>query len=394
MDARQNETAGGVGFLRQLFAERPAAPAPPGDPLGDATLLALRRHGIRLTPEAFTLWYRHLAGERPDLSRRLKDLEARGEAFDASLIGALHERYFGADQAALLVAEASRNALRLLARLEEDLAGAEAEAAARAERIGRLGHKLEAPSGGATDGAAPSPSTAVSPSAEVHARYAEIRALVVELARETDGMRLAAGRLQRRVVEGAAEITQLRAALGVGEGADEIDPVSGVARQRRLERALERAVVAAEAAGRPLVYMIVDLDRFAAFNEACGRRLGDLMLKAVARQIGLTLRRQDMVGRLEGAAFGVVLVDTGLDDGTALAERLCRDIAALTLETGGTGTDIPAVTVAIGVALSHPGEPLQRLVGRADRARRQAREAGGNRTLSERSIAVVGRPKA
>lgn len=381
VDGRRSETAGGLGFLRQLFAERQAAPPPLDDPLGDATLLALRRHGIRLTPESFTLWYRHLAGERPDLSRRLKDLEARGEPFDDGLIDTLHERYFGADQAALLVAETSRNALRLLARLEEDLVGAEADAAARAERIGRLGARLE---GG------PDPS----PSAEVHARYREIRALVTALARETDGMRLAASRLQRRVVEGTAEISQLRAVLRANEGADEIDPVSGVARQRRLERALERAVAAAEAGRRPLVYLIVDLDRFAAFNEVCGRRIGDLMLRAVARRIGLALKQRDMIGRLEGAAFGVLLVDTGLDEGTALAERLCRDIAELTLETGPTDTAIPAVTVAIGVALSHPGEPLQRLVGRADRACRQAGDAGGNRVVSERSIAVVGRPKA
>lgn len=381
MDGRRSETAGGLGFFRQLFAERPAAPAPLDDPLGDATLLALRRHGIPLTPESFTLWYRHLAGERPDLSRRLKDLESRGEAFDAGRIAALHERYFGADQAALLVAETSRNALRLLARLEEDLAGAEADAAARAERIDRLGARLE----GAPD---------TSPSAEVHARYREIRALVTALARETDGMRLAASRLQRRVVEGTAEITQLRAALRANDGADEIDPVSGVARQRRLERTLERAVAAAGAGGRPLAYLIVDLDAFAAFNEACGRRIGDLMLKAVARRIGLALKQRDMIGRLEGAAFGILLVDTGLDEATALAERLCSDIAALTLETGPMDAAIPGVTVAIGVALSHPGEPLQRLVGRAERACRQARDAGGNRALSERSIAVVGRPKA
>ncbi|MEZ5858665.1 MAG: hypothetical protein R3D28_06620 [Geminicoccaceae bacterium] len=192
VDARRTETAGGLGFLRQLFAERPAAPATLDDPLGDATLLALRRHGIRPTPESFTLWYRHLAGERPDLSRRLKELEARGEPFDAGLIGVLHERYFGADQAALLVAEASRNALRLLARLESDLAGAEADAAARAERVGRLGRKLEGAPGEAKDGAASAAS------AEVHARHGEIRARVAELARETEGMRVAAGRLQRR----------------------------------------------------------------------------------------------------------------------------------------------------------------------------------------------------
>lgn len=383
-DGQRTGMAGGLGFLRQLFAERPAAPVASDDPLGAATMLALRRHGIRPTPEAFTLWYRHLAGERPDLSRRLKDLEARGESFDAALIGELHERYFGADQAALRVAEAGREAEHLLARLEEDLAGAEADAAARAERIGRLGATLEgAPAG---EGA--------SPSLLEHARCREMRALVAALARETAEMRVAAGRLQRRVVEGAAEIGELRAALETLDAAEEIDPVSGVPRQRALERALARALAAAETTERPVVLLIVDLDRFAAFNEACGRRLGDLMLRAVARRIGLELKRQDKVGRLEGAVFGVVLVDTELAQGVALAERLCRAIAGLTLETGETEAVIPAVSAAIGVARWHPGEPARRLIGRADRARRQARQAGGNGVVSEQAITVLGRPKA
>jgi hypothetical protein len=117
----RGEAKGGLGFLRQLFGDRqpasPIEPAAAGDPIADATMLALQRQAIRPTPEAYTVWYRHLAGERPDLSRRLKDLEERGERFDSALIGELHERYFGSEREMLQVAEASRNAERLLAAL-------------------------------------------------------------------------------------------------------------------------------------------------------------------------------------------------------------------------------------------------------------------------------------
>ncbi len=384
VDGQRAGRVGGLAFLRRLFAERKGrAAAPVDDPLGEAVLLALRRHGIAPTPEAFTLWYRHLAGERPDLTRRILYLEARGERFDAALVGTLHERYFGAGHVALQVAGASREAARLLARLAEDLAAAEADAAARAARLEEVGAAFETPPD----------ALAAPPPAPVHDRYGEMRALVERLAQETREMRLAAGRLQHRVVEGAAEIGLLRKALAAAGTADEIDPVSGVARRRLLDRALARAAAAA-GADRPLTFLVVDLDRFAAFNGTCGRHLGDLMLEATARRIARELKPEDTIGRLEGAAFGVVLVATDLEEGAALAERLCRAIGGLRLATGEAEDAIPPVTVSIGVARWHPGEPLQRLVGRADRACREAARAGGDRALSERAITILGRPKA
>ena len=403
MAGAASETTSGLGFLRQLFGERrPATPARSsvtgGDPIAEAAMLALAHHGIRPTPEAYTLWYRHLAGERPDLSRRLQDLEARREPFDAALIGELHERYFGAERALLQVSAASHKVEHLLADLAHDLELIEADAKTRGDRLDDLGRALTS-----EDEAA---AAALAGPSRTGSYCAAMRTLVAGILQETTAMRAAAYRLQRRAVESAAEVAQLRATIEEAGLGEDRDPVTGVDRQKVLQRALRRAVLATE--GDPssdatdprtaVCFLIVDLDDFRAYNEAHGRRLGDLILKSTARHLAMSLERNDTIGRLDGAAFGIVLASKDLACGEALAERLCRLVADMRLDPGDAelaqGFAIPPVTVSIGVAAYHAGEPLKRLVGRAERARQMAKQAGGDRVVSERATMVVGRPKA
>lgn len=417
------------GFLRGLFSRRvsqESAPRPVAarDPIAEASLLALRHHAIRPTPEAYTLWYRHLSGERPDLSRRLKDLEARGEPFDAAIIAELFERYFGVQPEAVAIADASRAIEQLLATLASDFAAAEADAA---ERGARLEH-LDATLGGAKDCAVGNDAV-LPPRSTTRPLPGTVRRAIASLIEEIRTMRAAAHRLQRRVIESAGEIAQLRATIEASDMAADSCPVTGVATAKTLERALRRCVrqaasgiadtrtpgnaasnpgAAAEDAsvadsrppGAGCCFLIIDLDRFSTVNRSYGRRYGDLVLKTIARHLGLAIKRGDTIGRLDGAAFGIVLAHTDLPGGEALAERLRqsgrsahRDLAAIPTELGPTAA-APVVTFSIGIAAYHSGEPLHRLVSRADRARQRAKELGGDQVVSERAISVVGRPKA
>ena len=391
MNGDQRGAPSGFRMLRRLFGGRqPATPPPPAattaDPIAESAMLALHHLGIRPTPEAYTLWYRHLAGERPDLSRRLLDLEARGEAFDAALIGELFERYFGAEREVQQVSNASHKIEQLLADLAQDLGTVEADALARGDRLGALGAALAGEDEGASV-------------ARAGTTRAVLRTLALAILEETTAMRSAAYRLQRRAVASAGEVAQLRAtieAAGLGEA---LDPVTGVEQPKALQRALRRAAASVEAEKPgPMCFLIVDLDDFRAFNQRHGRRLGDLVLKSAARHLAMSLGAGDTIARLDGAAFGIVLARSDLAAGEALAERLCRLVADMRLDPGNAelaqGFVVPPVTVSIGVATYHAGEPLKRLVGRAERARQLAKEAGGNGVVSERATMVVGRPKA
>ncbi len=401
MEKGEDGTIGRLGLVSQLFARRGAKDMaevrPTLDPIAEATHLALRRHRITPTPEAYTLWYRHLAGQRPDLSRRLKQLEASGAVFDAPLIAELHERYFAADPEVLGVCEASRNLERLLAALAVDLQLVETDAKDRGDRLADLGKSLAA---GEAD-------------ADRAGHPALWRKIVGDIINETAAMRAAASRLESRVVEHAGEIAQLRAQLDEAGRNSDLDPVSGVASTKVLERALDAAMRAVDRSGGGvggtstnagvgadlgLSFLLIDLDRFRDFNQANGRKLGDLVLKATARHLAMAIKGADTIGRLDGASFGIVLTRTDLAGAEALAERLCKLIASLRIETAdqerSTDPRLAPVTVSIGVSSYRPGEPMKRLIGRASRACELATETGGNRAISERAVAVVGRPKA
>ena len=120
-----------------------------------------------------------------------------------------------------------------------------------------------------------------------------------------------------------------------------------------------------------LSFLLIDLDRFRDFNQANGRKLGDLVLKATARHLAMAIKGADTIGRLDGASFGITLTRTDLAGAEALAERLCKLIASLRIEVAdherATDPRLAPVTVSIGVSSYRPGEPPKRLIGRASR---------------------------
>lgn len=376
------------GLWRRLFGEsavpRPA-PSSTGDPIGDAALMALRRHRLKPTPEAYALWYRHFAGERPELSRRIRMLEERGQRFDAALVGALYEHYLVAGPELRRVCVASRNVEQLLTVLGAEPQADMADAEQLDERLGEVRAEFEGDESRPEGGHGDAPREA----AITVDRDILMREFVTGIVKETAEMRMAAYRLLHRAVESATEIAQLRTAIEntfIEEGRD---PISGASSKRQLLHALRRATLEVDDAEHPgMCFLILDLDRFGEFNRRHGRRLGDLLLRSMANRLFAATKRGDTIGRLDGAAFAVVLSRTAPEAGLAMAERL-RTIAAEAMHDLDGMSDasvvLEPVTISIGIAALRPGEPVKRLVGRAERARRIAKEEGGDRVVFERA---------
>ncbi len=126
MEKGRGGANGRLGLVGQLFArlggKDNGGAGPTIDPLADATHLVLRQHRIDSTPEAYIAHgIGTLAGQRPDLTRRLKELETSGATFDPPLIAEPFERYFATDPDVTGVCGASRNLERLLGRLGDRL---------------------------------------------------------------------------------------------------------------------------------------------------------------------------------------------------------------------------------------------------------------------------------
>ncbi|KMO30898.1 diguanylate cyclase [Methylobacterium aquaticum] len=152
------------------------------------------------------------------------------------------------------------------------------------------------------------------------------------------------------------------------------DPLTGaLARRRFLE------VCARDWPRRPgqrACLLMLDLDRFKLVNDSHGHAAGDAALIAFVTACRSALRSLDTVGRLGGEEFAVLLVETDLEDGAVIAERIRAAVAAHPVATEGGPIGI---TVSIGLAAATPEESVQATMRRADAALYAAKHGGRNR---------------
>lgn len=156
------------------------------------------------------------------------------------------------------------------------------------------------------------------------------------------------------------------------------DPLTGLLNRRAFHEELQREWQRMRRMGSPMVVTAFDLDHFKAINDGHGHDTGDLVLVRAARLLRETSREIDLVARLGGEEFAVVMPDTTLAQGLQAAERLRQSLASLPLlsEAGA----MLSVTVSIGVADARDvdGDAYATL-RRADEALYRAKRDGRNR---------------
>ena len=154
------------------------------------------------------------------------------------------------------------------------------------------------------------------------------------------------------------------------------DPLTGALNRLALEEEARRLF---GRAGAPfgLAVLMLDADHFKAINDRHGHAGGDRVLAALAHGVGARLRPGDVLGRVGGEEFLVLLPHTDLATATALAEELRAHVASQPLGLDGLAQ---AITVSIGVAVRDATDgDADALIRRADHALYEAKRAGRNR---------------
>jgi len=129
--------------------------------------------------------------------------------------------------------------------------------------------------------------------------------------------------------------------------------------------------------GGQLAIAIIDLDDFKSINDTYGHDVGDEVLKKVAEIVRMTLRKVDIFARYAGDEFVIALPETGLSQARKVAERLCQNIAEISLNSSGSPQHL---TMSIGLTVAGPDSPdLMKLLKQADEALYQAKRKGKNR---------------
>ena len=157
------------------------------------------------------------------------------------------------------------------------------------------------------------------------------------------------------------------------------DALTDLLNRRSFFELAEREFAKGRRAGRPVSVLVIDADQFKNINDAFGHHTGDEAIKAIARQSKLSLRTDDLVGRMGGEEFAVVMPSAPLGLAHEIAGRLRQRISEMVIEHADGDVTF---TVSIGVTECRLWEEtVQESIQRADAAMYEAKVQGRDRVV-------------
>lgn len=158
-----------------------------------------------------------------------------------------------------------------------------------------------------------------------------------------------------------------------------IDGLTGLLNRRYWETRLAETFQHCQAEGRHACLALLDLDDFKRVNDSQGHAAGDAALQAFSRMLEHTLRKTDIIGRYGGEEFGVLLVDTTLEEASLIVARLVKAIREAAMSPHST---CPC-TASVGVCAYTPAlQSHHRWLLEVDRAMYRAKGAGRNQVVT------------
>lgn len=167
------------------------------------------------------------------------------------------------------------------------------------------------------------------------------------------------------------------------------DALTGLANRRSFEMALAREIDRVARAGEPALLLALDIDHFKQVNDTHGHASGDLVLKAVAKALLDCVRPMDMVARVGGEEFAIVMPNCPAAFGEAVAERVRRRVEAMPVPIGPSQQIRVSVSIGGAFAPQWVRSSPALWIERADVQLYRAKGQGRNRVCLEPSAVSV-----
>lgn len=331
----------------------------------DEAIKAMRRLKVAPMPANYLLWYNHVIGRNPELSKALREIESSGAPLTEARCTELYDRFFGHKRTARLIDDSCEQISEVMGRLLAGIGGLEKD-------TGRYRRDLQ------------------TFDEELHgvADVSELQTLVGNVLAATGSMQASVRALETECGEVSSSIADLQSQLGSAQREANTDPLTGIANRRHLDTRLGEALADARVSSEPLSFLLLDIDHFKAFNDTFGHQIGDRVLKLVGRILTDSLKGRDLPARYGGEEFAAVLRQTALDGAAQIAEQIRSTVAASQFRLKSSGRRLGQITISIGCSEYVPGEPASSLIWRTDQALYRAKREGRNRVVCAGSEAA------
>ncbi len=334
--------------------------------IAEVALGALKQLGLAASPRNIEVWYAHVEGRNPALSREIqKHFDIHG-VVSQKQADDLYDRF-------ILHSDLSADVIELVAKFEDE--------------INALTDVIEA-SGESTHGHSQRLQTL---SRELHRSAVDnpaVGVLLESVINVTKSMREENQNLEKRLAESSDEVTNLRHRVEHIQMEAMLDPLTGVKNRKTFDTAIEKYVKSARETGEPLALILADIDFFKTFNDRWGHQTGDQVLRLVAEVMNANVKGQDILARYGGEEFAIILPGTTLENAEMLANRIRKAVEARRLKKRRTGEDLGVITMSMGVSVFAGDDNVEALIERADACLYAAKDNGRNCVIGETNARI------
>lgn len=327
----------------------------------------MSKNRVPVVPPNYAVWYEYVSGGTPALKEAVDRMLQAGEKVDTDATEGLFKRFLDADGHSR--AEATQ---RTLKRLLEAMTGS-LEAAG--DEVTRYEQSLQ--------------ECAAQLSGDIEAD--DLRDMVSTLIESTEQMNAGNAVLRQHLADSKQEADKLREELEQVRITAKQDALTGLANRNGFDERVRDLRNSEDYTTQRHCLMIADIDKFKSINDDYGHLFGDKIIKVVAKAFANLTKGKDLAARFGGEEFLLLLPDTDLEGGCAVAENIRASIERGRVYNPKTGEEIRRVTISIGVTEHVPGEEMETAIARADEALYRAKANGRNRVeigaLDEQAVA-------
>jgi diguanylate cyclase len=311
-------------------------------------------HPATFAPLNYTVWYEHLAGINPGLSAAMNHLLSSGKKLDDDVIDHLYGQF---------ISETGHKAEQAFRDGMQQLLGKVANFAEQADQqVSQFGNSLQT----------------YNDSLRPDLDLGKLETLIGNMSKDTHKLHDSMQHLQSQLEASKQEVEKLNRELKSAQGAALTDPLTGVANRRGFEAATQVLLDDPAIVARGICMLMLDIDHFKKINDTFGHLFGDKVIQALGSLLKTKVKGQDVVARLGGEEFGVLLPETTIEGAHVVAEQIRQGIEKSKIRRQDAQEPIGGITISIGIASYH-GD-LTAMMDQADQALYVSKQSGRNRT--------------